>query len=156
MSFFLSNEAKHFLTANKGKRIVFTNGCFDILHVGHVQYLNEAKSCGDLLFIGLNSDTSVKKLKGDDRPINTALERKYLLENLQCVDLVEIFHEETPLKLIEKVLPNVLVKGGDWKKEDIVGFDLVEKRGGTVKSLCYQQGYSTTKLIKACRQSSKA
>ncbi len=147
MNSLLSAETKHFLTDNKGEKIVFTNGCFDILHVGHVKYLNEAKACGEILFVGLNSDASVAKLKGDKRPINNELDRKYLLENLKCVDWVEIFHEETPYKLIESISPEVLVKGGDWKKEDIVGFDLVEKRGGIVKSLSYRNGYSTTGVI---------
>ena len=147
MSFKLSNKTKTFLSENKNKKIVFTNGCFDILHVGHVKYLNEAKKQGDLLFIGLNSDDSVRRLKGEDRPINSENDRKYLLENLSCIDCVEIFNEDTPLELIQEILPNVLVKGGDWKKSEIVGSEIVEKNGGLVKSLNYEDGYSTTNLI---------
>ena len=147
MSSPLSSEAKDFLIANKEKKVVFTNGCFDILHVGHVKYLHEAKSYGDLLFIGLNSDSSIRKIKGDSRPINNESNRKYLLESLRCVDWVEVFYQETPYELIKAVAPNILVKGGDWRKENIVGFDLVEANGGIVKLACYQTGYSTTNLI---------
>lgn len=130
-----------------GKKIVFTNGCFDILHTGHVSYLNEAKSCGDILVIGLNSDASVKRLKGETRPVNNEADRKFVLENLKAVDFVFIFEEDTPLKLIKEVNPNVLVKGGDWKVEQIVGSDFVMANGGEVKSLQFVNGYSTTNII---------
>lgn len=143
----LTDAAKTFLDDNKSKKIVFTNGCFDIIHSGHIQYLNEAKREGDLLFLGLNSDDSVKRLKGDDRPINSESERKYLLENLRAVDFVEIFDTETPYDLIGEVLPSVLVKGGDWNVEDIVGHNIVLKNGGEVKSLVFKEGHSTTSLI---------
>lgn len=130
-----------------GKKIVFTNGCFDILHKGHVAYLNEARSCGDILVVGLNSDASVKRLKGESRPVNSELDRKYVLENLKAVDYVFIFEEDTPLNLIKKVSPKVLVKGGDWKVEQIVGSDYVLAMGGEVRSLNFVDGYSTTNII---------
>lgn len=134
--------------SSRGKRkVVFTNGCFDILHTGHVTYLNEAKSQGDLLVVGLNSDASVKRLKGDQRPINNEDERKFILENLKAVDFVFIFHEDTPLELIHEINPDVLVKGGDWKPEQIVGSDYVLKNGGEVKSLTFVNGFSTTGTI---------
>ena len=129
------------------KKIVFTNGCFDIVHVGHVQMLIEAKKQGDYLIVGLNSDASVKRLKGNSRPINRELDRKFLLENLKPVDEVVIFEEDTPLELIKKIKPNVLVKGGDWSIDQIVGADFVLENGGEVKSLIFKDGYSTTKII---------
>jgi rfaE bifunctional protein nucleotidyltransferase chain/domain len=116
-----SKELHTFLEENKNKKIVFTNGCFDIVHRGHITYLNEAKALGELLVIGLNSDRSVKELKGPERPINNEQDRKYLLENLKSVDFVEIFDEQTPLNLIKTIMPSILVKGGDWKIEQIVG-----------------------------------
>lgn len=141
------DSLKLFLDAAKGKRLVFTNGCFDILHRGHVAYLNEAKKLGDLLIVGLNSDSSVKALKGPERPVNAEEDRKFVLENLRAVDHVEIFSEETPLNLIKEVCPNILVKGGDWKAEQIVGSDFVLSNGGQVLSLNFVDGYSTTKII---------
>ncbi len=147
--FTLSRDAKKFLAANKGRKIVFTNGCFDILHAGHITYLNDAKKCGDLLFIGLNSDESVIRLKGKDRPINDQIARKFLLENLKAVDFVEIFDEDTPLELISAVVPHVLVKGGDWKIPDIVGSEFVISKGGEVKSLHFVEGLSTTDFIRS-------
>ena len=152
MSFSLSPKAKAFLEKNQNKKIVFTNGCFDILHSGHVAYLNEAKEQGDLLFVGLNSDSSVKRLKGEERPINAEKDRQYVLENLRCVDCVEIFSEDTPYHLIEAVNPDVLVKGGDWRVDQIVGSDLVLKKGGEVKSLQFKDGYSTTSVIEKIKQ----
>ncbi|MFT6545111.1 MAG: rfaE bifunctional protein nucleotidyltransferase chain/domain [Bacteriovoracaceae bacterium] len=143
----LSADAENFLKKNKGRKIVFTNGCFDILHSGHISYLNDAKELGDLLFIGLNSDSSVKGLKGDERPINDEVERKFILENLKSVDFVEVFDDETPLNLIEEVSPAYLVKGGDWPVEKIVGHELVIASGGIVKSLPFKEGYSTTSII---------
>ncbi|MBU1912381.1 MAG: D-glycero-beta-D-manno-heptose 1-phosphate adenylyltransferase [Candidatus Omnitrophica bacterium] len=135
----------------KNKKIVFTNGCFDILHAGHVSYLLKAKSLGDALVVGLNSDGSVKKLKGKSRPIVAQKNRAILLAALEAVDLVVIFNDLTPLKLIKAIKPDVLVKGGDWKKENIVGFDFVESYGGKVKSLAYIKGLSTRELIDKIR-----
>lgn len=142
-----SAELDKFLEANRGKKIVFTNGCFDILHKGHVTYLNEAKKLGDLLVVGLNSDASVKRLKGPERPINNEKDRQFVLANLRSVDFVEIFEEDTPLSLILKVKPNILVKGGDWKIEQIVGAKEVIANGGEVFSLQFIDGYSTTSII---------
>ncbi|MDD5496602.1 MAG: D-glycero-beta-D-manno-heptose 1-phosphate adenylyltransferase [Candidatus Omnitrophica bacterium] len=133
---------------SKGKRIVFTNGCFDILHYGHIKYLHDAKRLGDILVIGLNSDRSVKALKGSGRPINKALDRARVLAALGFVDLVTVFDEETPAKLIKRIEPDILVKGGDWRMEDIVGSKFVRSRGGRVFSLPFVKGYSTTKTIK--------
>lgn len=145
----LSEDAKQFLKdiKQKGKKIVFTNGCFDILHVGHISYLNKAKSLADFLFVGLNSDSSVKNLKGNSRPINKQEDRKIVLENLKAVDFVEIFYDETPLSLIKEIAPDILVKGGDWKVEQIVGADYVLSYGGQVKSLPFITGYSSTTII---------
>ncbi len=142
------SKLEEFLTKNKEAKIVFTNGCFDILHRGHVAYLNEARSLGDLLIVGLNSDQSVKRLKGDSRPVNAELDRKFVLENLKSVDFVEIFEEDTPYNLINRIQPQILVKGGDWKPDQIVGSDIVLAAGGEVKSLRFEDGYSTTGIIK--------
>lgn len=142
-----SKELEKFLSENKGKKIVFTNGCFDILHKGHVSYLNEAKKLGDLLVIGLNSDASVKRLKGPERPINNETDRQFVMKNLKAVDFVEIFEEDTPLNLILTVKPQVLVKGGDWKIDQIVGGKEVIANGGEVFSLNFVDGYSTTSII---------
>ncbi len=136
-----------FLEENKGKKIVFTNGCFDILHRGHVTYLNQARSLGDLLVMGVNSDASVKRLKGPERPINQELDRKFVLENLKAVDFVEIFTDDTPLELIKAIKPSVLVKGGDWTIDKIVGGKEVISWGGEVFSLSFVDGYSTTGII---------
>lgn len=135
----------------KNKRIVFTNGCFDILHAGHITYLSKAKSLGDALVIGLNSDASVKELKGKSRPIVPQKNRAIVLAALEAVDFVVIFKELTPLKLIKAIRPDILVKGGDWKKEDIVGSNFVELYGGKVKSLPYVKGLSTRGLINKIR-----
>ena len=132
---------------NDNNKLVFTNGCFDILHRGHVTYLNEAKSLGDYLVVAVNSDESVKRLKGTDRPINNEQDRAFLLDNLKCVDYVIIFNEDTPYDTIKQIIPDYLVKGGDWKKEDIVGYDIVERNGGQVLSLNFVNDYSTTSLI---------
>ncbi len=136
-----------FKKETQGKKVVFTNGCFDIIHRGHVTYLNEAKSLGDILVVGLNSDASVSRLKGPTRPVNHEEDRKFVMENLSAVDAVFIFTEDTPYKLIESIQPDVLVKGGDWKPEDIVGSDIVLAKGGEVKSLNFVDGFSTTKTI---------
>ena len=138
---------QEFLAKNEGKKIVFTNGCFDILHRGHVTYLNEARKLGDLLVLGVNSDASVKRLKGPERPINNEEDRAYVLSQLKAVDFVEIFTEDTPLNLILKVKPKVLVKGGDWKIDQIVGGKETVANGGEVFSLNFVDGYSTTSII---------
>ena len=141
------NSLADFILKNKDKKVVFTNGCFDILHRGHVTYLNEAKAQGDILIVGLNSDASVKRLKGETRPVNSELDRKFVLENLKAIDFVEIFTEDTPLNLIKEVMPDVLVKGGDWKPEQIVGSKEVLANGGEVRSLNFVNGFSTTSTI---------
>jgi len=130
----------------EGKKVVFTNGCFDILHYGHIHYLAQARLLGDKLVIGLNSIGSVKRLKGDNRPINDDNTRLYLLAALQFVDGVVIFEEDTPLNLIKIVKPDILVKGGDYSIENIVGAKEVLKNGGEVKSLAFVEGYSTTAI----------
>lgn len=145
----LNEDTKKFLQDNQGKKLVFTNGCFDILHLGHVEYLNEAKAQGDKLIVAINSDRSVRELKGPDRPINNEHDRAQMLLNLKSVDCVVVFDEETPLEIIQLINPNVLVKGGDWKINQIVGSDYVIKNGGEVKSLMFKNGYSTSNLIKA-------
>lgn len=132
----------------QSKKIVFTNGCFDILHLGHVHYLSAAKDLGDILVIGLNSDDSVKRLKGENRPINTQYARALLLAALQFVDFVIVFDEDTPLNLIQQITPHVLVKGGDYKIEDVVGADWVMAHGGKVEIVDFVEGYSSTNLIK--------
>ena len=132
---------------SKNKKVVFTNGCFDILHLGHKTYLNQSKALGDFLIVAINSDESVKLLKGDDRPINNQELRSKNLMNLKCVDEVVVFSEETPLKLIEFLLPDVLTKGGDYNYKNIVGSNIVEKNGGKVILLPYLKGYSTTTII---------
>ena len=142
-----SSALETFLKENQGKRIVFTNGCFDILHRGYFTYLAEAKKLGDLLVIGLNSDESVRRLKGPERPINNENDRQYVLSQLKSVDFVEIFTEDTPLNLILKVAPKVLVKGGDWEIDQIVGAKEVIQSGGDVFSLNFVDGYSTTSII---------
>lgn len=144
----LSSDTIEFLKSNRHKKIVFTNGCFDILHLGHVEYLNEAKSLGDVLIIGLNSDESVRRLKGADRPINNEIDRKSMLLNLRAVDCVQIFNNETPYEIIQLIQPDILVKGGDWKVDQIVGSDVVLAKGGKVLSLMFKDGYSTSNLIK--------
>jgi len=135
----------------ENKKIVFTNGCFDILHKGHVEYLSKSKDLGDILIVGLNSDNSVKRLKGETRPINNQNSRAFILSALLFVDAVIYFDEDTPLNLIENIKPDVLVKGGDYKKEDIVGYDFVIERGGEVKIIDLVKGYSTTNIIKKSR-----
>lgn len=132
----------------RGKKIVFTNGCFDILHFGHIKYLEAAKKKGDILIIGLNSDASVRKIKGETRPLNREKERAYVLSGLSCVDFVVIFKEKTPYNLINALKPDILVKGGDWQVERIVGAGIVKKSGGKVFSIPFVKGFSTTKLIK--------
>lgn len=138
---------------SENKKIVFTNGCFDILHAGHVNYLSKAKGLGDILVVGLNSDASVRKIKGSSRPVVSQKNRAILLAALETVDFVVVFNELTPLRLIKAIKPGVLVKGGDWKKEDIIGSDFVESYGGYVKSLPYIKGLSTRGLISKIKTS---
>jgi len=130
------------------KKIVFTNGCFDILHAGHVDYLIKAKSLGDILFVGLNSDSSMKRIKGDKRPLVPQNERAFILANLKPVDYVVIFEEDTPYELIKVLIPDILVKGGDWSKDKIAGKDIVEKNGGKVETIEFVNFQSTTNIIK--------
>jgi rfaE bifunctional protein nucleotidyltransferase chain/domain len=130
----------------QGQTIVFTNGCFDILHYGHIHYLAEARDLGDKLIIGLNSKASVQRLKGNHRPINDEKTRQFLLASLQYVDAVVVFEEDTPLELIQVIIPDILVKGGDYELHQIVGADVVLENGGEVKSLPFIDGYSTTKI----------
>ena len=134
------------IKANR-KKIVFTNGCFDLLHVGHIRYLAQAKRLGDFLIIGLNSDSSVKELKGEDRPINSFEDRATLLSAIESVDLVIMFEEQTPENLIKDIVPDILVKGGDYNIEDIVGYQTVMQNGGKVKTLSFYDGYSSTNYI---------
>jgi D-beta-D-heptose 7-phosphate kinase/D-beta-D-heptose 1-phosphate adenosyltransferase len=131
----------------KGKRIVFTNGCFDLLHLGHIRYLEKAKSLGDILVVGVNSDRSVQSLKGPERPILPEEERAEILSGLECVDYITLFDELTPLELISSLEPHILVKGGDWAKETTVGREVVERSGGEVVILPFVEGSSTSNLI---------
>jgi rfaE bifunctional protein nucleotidyltransferase chain/domain len=130
-----------------GKKTVFTNGCFDLLHIGHVRYLQQARALGDLLVVAVNSDRSVRRIKGAPRPILPESDRAEIIASLSCVDFVTIFDEDDPLRVIELLEPDVLVKGGDWTPERIVGRDFVERRGGKVISLPLVPGVSTTALI---------
>ena len=147
-------EKMEFIKKIKSQKlnIVFTNGCFDILHVGHTRYLNRAKELGDFLVVGLNSDSSVRENKGSDRPINKFNDRAKILSCLKAVDLVIKFEEKTPLKLIRAIMPDILVKGGDYKIEDIVGSDEVIKQGGKVIQLGFYEGYSSSKYIKRIKK----
>jgi rfaE bifunctional protein nucleotidyltransferase chain/domain len=130
------------------KKIVFTNGCFDILHLGHIDYLSKAKDLGDLLIIGLNTDLSVSKIKGKNRPIQDEISRAFVLASLGFVDVVVFFGETTPLNLIETTQPDILVKGADYKPEDIVGYDIVNRKGGEIITIEFLAGYSTTSIEK--------
>lgn len=136
------------MSPRRPPRVVFTNGCFDILHVGHARYLRDARMLGDVLVVGLNSDASVKRLKGETRPIQVESDRAELLASLAVVDFVVVFEDDTPLTLIEQVAPDILVKGGDWAPEKIVGSSFVLARGGEVKSLPFHPGRSTTEILK--------
>lgn len=135
------------------KKIVFTNGCFDILHKGHVAYLQEAKSLGDILIVGMNTDASVKKLKGSERPINSLEDRAFVLSALRSVDYVVPFDEDTPLTLIQSIMPDILVKGGDYTIDTIVGAKEVMANGGTVDIIPFVEGKSTTTIIDAIKKS---
>ena len=135
--------------------IVFTNGCFDILHRGHIEYLTEAKEQGDYLIVGLNTDASVKRLKGENRPINCEEDRALMLAALECVDYVILFDEDTPEQLIRSIKPDILVKGGDYTPEQIVGAPFVLKDGGSVLTIPFVDGYSTTQMIERILKESK-
>ncbi len=143
------SEAQHLVNQwkNSGLKVVFTNGCFDILHSGHLQYLSEASQLGNKLVVGLNADVSVKILKGESRPINNEIARAQMLAALFFVDLVVLFSEETPKNLIESLTPDILVKGGDYSIDTIVGADHVLKNGGQVLPLSFVEGFSSTKII---------
>ena len=142
-----SLDKKLNLWREEGKSIVFSNGCFDILHRGHVEYLSKAADLGDKLIIGLNTDDSVKRLKGPSRPVNDEKARAILLAALEFVDAVVFFEEDTPYNLIRRVQPDVLVKGKDYKAEDIVGYDIVTAKGGKVETIELVDGFSTTKIL---------
>ncbi len=135
----------------KGKKTVFTNGCFDLLHRGHLHTLRAAKACGDILIVGINSDRSVKGLKGAGRPILPESDRAELIGALEMVDYVVLFDEADPYNLISALMPEVLAKGGDWGRDKIVGSDIVEQNGGTVAVIPYLQGFSTTEIIERIR-----
>ena len=141
----LANKLEPLKAASK--RIVFTNGCFDLLHVGHVRYLKDAKDEGDILVVGLNSDKSVRQIKGPNRPIVSENERAEVLASLECVDYVTVFDEPNPLVTIETLMPHVLVKGADWEKEAIIGKDVVESNGGRVVRIPLVEGASTSGII---------
>ena len=137
------------------KTVVFTNGCFDILHRGHVEYLAQASDLGDKLIVGLNTDASVKRLKGESRPVNDEQSRALLLSALQFVDAVVLFGEDTPYELIKQVQPDILVKGNDYKPEEIVGYDIVTAKGGKVLTIDLVAGFSTTNVIRRMRAERK-
>ncbi len=134
------------------KSIVFTNGCFDIIHTGHTSYLRESKKLGDILIVALNTDQSVRKLKGDSRPINNQYDRANVIDELKSVDYVTFFDEDTPYNLIKKIIPNILTKGGDYIAEDIIGYDIISQNGGKVAVINYIEGKSTTNIINKMKQ----
>jgi rfaE bifunctional protein nucleotidyltransferase chain/domain len=134
------------------KKIVFTNGCFDLLHQGHIEYLAKAADFGDVLIIGLNTDDSVSRLKGNHRPIQNELSRAHIMAALEFVDLVVYFDEDTPYELIQAVQPDVLVKGADYKAEDIVGYDIVKAKGGKVETIAFLPGHSTSAIEEKIRK----
>jgi len=132
---------------NTGRIVGFTNGCFDILHAGHVRYLKEARNKCDILIVGVNSDSSVRALKGKTRPVNPEIARTEVLAALECVDLLTVFNEDTPENLIKMLVPDILFKGGDWKEDSVVGAHHVKEKGGKVVIIPYIEGYSTTDII---------
>jgi len=132
---------------SEDKKVVFTNGCFDVLHAGHVDYLNKAKALGDVLIVALNSDSSVRKIKGNNRPIVPLEQRAFVIANLKSVDFVTVFEEETPANIISDLVPDFLVKGADWDVSKIVGREVVEKNGGEIKTIEFVNNVSTTKII---------
>ncbi|HEY3249515.1 MAG TPA: D-glycero-beta-D-manno-heptose 1-phosphate adenylyltransferase [Ignavibacteria bacterium] len=144
-----SSEIKDLINRIKsgGNKIVFTNGVFDIIHRGHVEYLSQAKALGDILVVGLNSDSSVKAIKGDKRPIVTEENRAYVLANLKAVDYVVIFDEDNPYNVIKAIMPDILVKGSDWDGDKIIGSDIVKQNGGEVKRIKFVENNSSTNII---------
>ncbi|MDZ7743300.1 MAG: D-glycero-beta-D-manno-heptose 1-phosphate adenylyltransferase [Bacteroidota bacterium] len=153
---FEGEEIEHLLAIwrFKNHKVVFTNGCFDILHLGHIDYLAKAKDQGDVLIIGLNTDESVRRIKGPQRPLNDQHARSLILASLRFVDAIVLFDEDTPYELIKKVQPDILVKGSDYKAEDIVGYDIVKAKGGEILTLELVEGYSTTRIIEKIKKSS--
>lgn len=141
------NQWKH-----SGQKVVFTNGCFDLIHLGHVDYLEKARNLGDRLVLGLNSDNSVSRFKGSERPLQDENSRARVLAAMQFVDLVVVFDEDTPLALISELIPDILVKGSDYLTENIVGADVVKKAGGEVKTIDFVQGYSTTRIVQKIKR----
>jgi D-glycero-beta-D-manno-heptose 1-phosphate adenylyltransferase len=137
---------------SKGEKIVFTNGCFDIIHLGHVDYLEKARNLGDRLVLGLNTDASVSKFKGPERPLQDQNSRARVIASFQFIDMVVFFNEDTPLNLISALLPDVLVKGSDYLAENIVGADVVKKSGGVVKTIDFIPGYSTTRIVEKIKR----
>ena len=136
----------------ESKIIVFTNGCFDIIHTGHTHYLKKAKEYGDVLIVGLNSDDSVQRLKGEERPLNTEADRAEVLLSLKPVDYAVVFTEDTPFELIKRIQPDILVKGGDYKAEDVVGVDIVNERSGKVVIIPFVEGKSTSGLVEKIKK----
>ena len=136
---------------DNGQKSVFTNGCFDILHAGHVRYLQQSKKQGDILIVALNSDDSVKRLKGESRPINGIADRAQVMAALGCVDYVTSFSEDTPAEVLSIIRPDILTKGGDYEKEKVVGYDLLRSYGGEVRILDFLEGRSTTNIIEKSR-----
>ncbi|MDP3142544.1 MAG: D-glycero-beta-D-manno-heptose 1-phosphate adenylyltransferase [Candidatus Omnitrophota bacterium] len=150
------NKLQRIVSGLRGKKkIIFTNGCFDILHRGHIQYLRKAKQLDGILIVGLNSDTSVRRIKGKARPIFNQKDRARLLSSLAFVDYVVIFNQDTPLSLINDLKPDVLIKGADWKGKEVVGADLVKSWKGKIRLIPYLKGYSTTGIISRIKQSCK-
>lgn len=131
------------------RKVVFTNGCFDLIHAGHVDYLSKAKELGDILIVGLNSDASVRRIKGDKRPILLENERAFIISNIKAVDFVVLFEEDTPANIIGTLIPDILVKGADWSIDNIVGRDVVEANGGEVKTIKFVNDQSTSKIIRS-------
>jgi rfaE bifunctional protein nucleotidyltransferase chain/domain len=132
---------------SENKKVVFTNGCFDILHSGHIDYLSKSKKLGDILIVGVNSDSSIRRIKGDKRPIINEVDRAFILSNLKPVDYVVLFDEDTPAEIINQIIPDILVKGADWEIAKIIGRDVVEKNGGEVKTITFVNDISTSKII---------
>jgi len=133
---------------DQNKKVVFTNGCFDLIHAGHIDYLSKAKALGDIMIVGLNTDASVKRIKGNKRPILNEAERSFIISNIKPVDYVVLFDEDTPKLLIEELLPDILVKGADWEIENIVGKEVVVANGGEVKTIQFVNDQSTSNIIK--------
>jgi D-glycero-beta-D-manno-heptose 1-phosphate adenylyltransferase len=154
MPFLSPDEAVAWLERVKagGGRVVFTNGVFDLLHPGHVRYLRQARTLGDALVVGVNTDRSVRVIKGESRPVTPESERAEILAALACVDVVVLFDEETPYELIRTIQPDVLVKGADWSEASMIGRDIVEARGGRVVRVPFEVGYSTTSIIEKLRK----